>query len=43
MNLVWIAALTLIVLLEKLAPQGKAFGDFTGVLLIAWAVATLLV
>ena len=43
MNLVWIAALTLIVLVEKLAPRGKAFGNFAGALLIAWAVATLLV
>jgi predicted metal-binding membrane protein len=43
MNLVWIAALTLIVLVEKLAPRGNAYGTLAGVLLIAWAVATLLV
>ncbi len=43
MNLVWIAALTLIVLIEKLTPHGKAFGNFTGALLIGWAIATLLV
>ena len=43
MNLVWIAVLTLLVLMEKLAPTGKGIGQGVGVLLIAWAVATLLV
>jgi predicted metal-binding membrane protein len=43
MNLVWIAALTLMVLIEKLAPHGRALGNGAGVLLIAWALATLLV
>jgi predicted metal-binding membrane protein len=43
MNLAWIAALTIFVFIEKLAPQGAAFVDATGVLLIAWAIATLLV
>ena len=43
MNLVWIAILTLIVLIEKLAPAGKAIGQGVGVLLVCWAVATLLV
>ena len=43
MNLVWIAALTLVVLAEKLAARGQPFANFAGVLLIVWAVATLLV
>jgi predicted metal-binding membrane protein len=43
MNLIWIAVLTLIVLVEKLLPAGAAIGKLSGYLLIAWAVATLLV
>jgi len=43
MNLIWIAMLTLIVLVEKLAPAGAAIGRFSGGLLIVWATATLLV
>lgn len=43
MNLVWIATLTGLVLVEKLAPHGKAVGNFIGIVLILWAVATLLV
>jgi len=43
MNLVWIAALTGLVLMEKLAPAGALVGRVTGVVLIAWGVATLLV
>lgn len=43
MNLVWIAALTLIVLVEKIAPHGQVFGNLAGALLIVWALATLLV
>ena len=43
MNLVWIAALTLAVLVEKLSPAGRTVGKLSGVLLIFWAVATLLV
>jgi predicted metal-binding membrane protein len=43
MNLIWIAALMLFVLLEKLMPAGAAFGKVSGALMIAWAVATLLV
>ena len=43
MNLVWIAVLTLVVLVEKLAPAGAMVGKVSGALLIAWAVATLLV
>jgi predicted metal-binding membrane protein len=43
MNLVWIAALMVFVLVEKLLPGGPAFGKVSGVVLIVWAVATLLV
>jgi predicted metal-binding membrane protein len=43
MNLVWIAGLTLVVLIEKLSPAGETIGKLAGVLLIVWAVATLLV
>jgi len=43
MNLVWIAVLTLVVLIEKLSPAGETIGKLAGVLLIVWAVATLLV
>ncbi|CAM4134879.1 DUF2182 domain-containing protein [Roseateles saccharophilus] len=43
MNLVWIAALTAVVLLEKLLPAGVAFGRWLGGLLLLWALATLIV
>ncbi|CAB3699857.1 hypothetical protein LMG22037_03444 [Paraburkholderia phenoliruptrix] len=43
MNLAWIAALSVVVLVEKLAPRGEQAGRLLGVVLIAWAVATLLV
>ncbi len=43
MNLIWIAVLTLIVLVEKLSPVGEKIGRLSGGLLIVWAVATLLV
>ncbi|HYC47881.1 MAG TPA: DUF2182 domain-containing protein [Burkholderiales bacterium] len=43
MNLAWIALLTLLVLIEKLAPHGALVGKVTGVVLLAWAGATLLV
>jgi len=36
MNLIWIAGLALLVLIEKLLPRGETFGKVTGVLLIAW-------
>jgi len=36
MNLIWIAGLALIVLIEKLTPSGEFVGKVTGVLLIAW-------
>ncbi|MBX5459912.1 MAG: DUF2182 domain-containing protein [Steroidobacteraceae bacterium] len=43
MNLAWIALLTVLVLIEKLAPAGPIVSRITGALLIAWGVATLLV
>lgn len=43
MNLIWIAALMLFTLIEKLLPAGPLFGKVAGGVLIAWAVATLLV
>ncbi|WP_322024038.1 DUF2182 domain-containing protein [Burkholderia sp. BCC1977] len=43
MNVVWIVALSLFVLIEKVLPGGERIGRALGVVLIAWAVATLLV
>ncbi|MBU9160364.1 DUF2182 domain-containing protein [Burkholderia multivorans] len=43
MNVVWIAALSLIVVVEKVAPRGERFGHALGIVLIGWAIATLLV
>jgi predicted metal-binding membrane protein len=43
MNLIWIAMLTMVVLLEKLAPAGAAVRKLSGGLLLVWAIATLLV
>ena len=43
MNLVWIAALAVLVLIEKAFPAGQWLGRGAGVALIAWGVATLLV
>lgn len=43
MNIAWIAALTLLVIVEKLVPAGRAVGKLAGVVLLAWAAATLLV
>jgi predicted metal-binding membrane protein len=43
MNLVWIAFLALLVLIEKLAPRGPSAGYVTGVVLITWSIATLVV
>lgn len=41
MNVAWIAALTLLVLLEKIAPAGRVASKACGALLLAWAAATL--
>jgi predicted metal-binding membrane protein len=43
MNVLWIAVLAIVVLLEKLAPQGPWFARFTGIVLLAWGAATLAV
>jgi predicted metal-binding membrane protein len=43
MNLIWIAALTLLVLIEKAFPAGRWVGRGAGVTLILWGGATLLV
>jgi predicted metal-binding membrane protein len=43
MNLLWIAALTAVVLLEKLSRSGERIGRVLGVILLGWAAATLLV
>lgn len=42
MNLVWIAVLTLVVLMEKLLSAGEKIGRFSGGLLLIWAIATML-
>ena len=43
MNLAWIAALALLVLIEKVLPTGQWIGRVAGVVLIVWGVATLIV
>jgi predicted metal-binding membrane protein len=42
MNMVWVAALTLVVLVEKIAPAGRVLGRAGGVGLILWGGAILL-
>lgn len=43
MNVVWIALLTLLVLIEKLAPGGAATARLSGAVLILWGLVTLAV
>lgn len=43
MNVVWIAALAILVLVEKALPAGEWLGRGAGIVLIAWGVATFLV
>jgi predicted metal-binding membrane protein len=43
MNLAWIAALAILVLIEKALPLGQWVGRGVGVALVAWGVATLVV
>ena len=42
MNLAWISAIALLVLIEKLAPGGIWLGRLAGLVLLLWALATLL-
>ena len=42
MNVVWIAALGLLVLVEKLAPAGPFVSRLAGVVFLGWGVATIL-
>ncbi|MCH4564544.1 DUF2182 domain-containing protein [Halomonas sp. EGI 63088] len=41
MNVLWIAGLTLLVLVEKVVAHGHWLGRALGVVLIAWGGATL--
>ena len=41
MNVLWIAALALLVLIEKVLPIGGRMSHVTGVALIAWGVGVL--
>jgi predicted metal-binding membrane protein len=41
MNMLWIAGLALLVLVEKLFPQGRRVSQITGAALIAWGVFVL--
>jgi predicted metal-binding membrane protein len=41
MNVLWIATLAIVVLLEKFAPQGAWFARVMGVVLVAWGAVTL--
>ena len=43
MNLGWIAALAVLVLVEKVLPAGRWVGRAAGAALISWGIATLLV
>ncbi len=43
MNVLWIAALTVLALSERLLPNGESVGRVTGGVLILWAVVTLAV
>lgn len=43
MNLIWIAALTILVLLEKALTAGQWLGRVTGFVLLGWGIATLVV
>ncbi len=43
MNLIWIAALATLVLIEKVLPAGPRVGRGAGVVMIGWGVATMMV
>jgi len=42
MNLVWVALLAVLVLVEKVVPNGRRVSALAGVVLIIWGMATLL-
>ena len=42
MNLAWVGAIALLVLLEKTAPWGDWMGRLTGLLLISWGATELI-
>jgi predicted metal-binding membrane protein len=39
MNLLWMAVLTMVMLVEKSAPTGQIIGRWSGALFIGWGVA----
>ncbi len=41
MNLLWVAALSVLVLLEKIAPFGRAIARVSGVAMLAGAIALM--
>ena len=41
MNLLWVAAIALFVLVEKLTPHGAAVGRLAGALLVVWGAWVL--
>lgn len=43
MNLIWIAVLAVMILIEKLSPAGRWMGRATGLVLILWGTATFLI
>ena len=43
MNLLWMAVITIFVLLEKALPNGKTFGRVGGVVMIIWGVVLMIV
>jgi predicted metal-binding membrane protein len=42
MNLLWVAALTALVLVEKLFPRGAAFGRMAGVVMAGWGIVAVM-
>jgi predicted metal-binding membrane protein len=42
MNMLWVAVITVLVLLEKVVPRGLWLGKFTGALFVAWGVWVIL-
>jgi predicted metal-binding membrane protein len=38
MNLLWVAAIAILVLAEKLGPGGRSLGRLTGLLLMGWGI-----